>query len=127
MFRTMVDQGGSIEAGIASYSKLVMAEQDRLSDDAYKQVITGCNDDGAIIQKLIKLFLEPLSTDIRQAYAGEESGVGLKDIGNTVVEAWSALVIAKGCLEDPDITDAGESMFQIVNSGEERWKKHSVT
>jgi len=124
MFRTMVDQGGSIEAGLGAYSKLMMAEQDRLSEESYKKVLDGCNDDGAIIQKLIKLFLEPLSTDIRQAYAGEESGVGLPDIGNALVEAWSALVIAKGCLEDPEITDAGESMFKIVNSGEERWKKH---
>jgi hypothetical protein len=124
MFHSMVDQGGSIEAGVAAYSKLMMDEQDRLSEENYKKVLDGCNDDGAIIQKLIKLFLEPLSTDIRQAYAGEESGVGLQDIGNALVEAWSALVIAKGCLEDPDITDAGESMFKIVNSGEERWKKH---
>ena len=57
-------------------------------------MLTGCNDDGAIIQKLIKLFLDPLSTDIRQAYAGEEAGVGLKDIGNAIVEAWSALAVA---------------------------------
>jgi len=124
MFRSMVDQGGSIEAGLGAYSKLMMAEQDRLSEESYKKVLDGCNDDGAIIQKLIKLFLEPLSTDIRQAYAGEESGVGLPDIGNALMEAWSALVIAKGCLEDPEITDAGESLFKIVNSGEERWKKH---
>jgi len=41
MFRTMVDRGGRIKAGIDAYSELVMTEQDRLSEDAYKQVLTG--------------------------------------------------------------------------------------
>ena len=122
--RIRTDRDGSIETGIDSYSDLVMTEQDRLSEDAYKQVLAGCNDDGVIIQKLIKLFLEPLSTDISQSYAGEEAGVGLKDIGNTIVEAWSALAVAKGCLEESDVTDAAESMLGIMNGGEERWKKH---
>jgi hypothetical protein len=73
--------------GIDAYSELVMTEQGRLSEDSYKQLLVRCNDDGVIIQKLIKLFLEPLSTDIRQTYTGEEAGVGLKDIGNAIVDA----------------------------------------
>ena len=60
-------------------------------------MLTACNDDGAITLKLIKSLLEPLSPDLVKAYAGEEAGVGLHDIGNALVKAWSALSVAKAC------------------------------
>jgi hypothetical protein len=84
MFRAMVDNGGDIDAGILAYSELVEAEKEKLSRDAYEKLLVACNDDGAIILKLIKSLLEPLSTDIVEAYAGEEAGVGLHDIRNTI-------------------------------------------
>jgi len=96
MFHTMVDRDGIIETGIDAYSELVMTEEGRLSEDAYKQLLAGCNDDGT----------------------------RLKDIGNAIVEAWSSLAVAKGCLEESDVTDAGESLLSLMNGGQERWKKH---
>jgi hypothetical protein len=109
MFRAMVDNGGDIEAGIMAYSELVKAEKDKLTTEAYDKLLEACNDDGAIILKLIKSLLEPLSTDIVQELAGEEAGVGLHDIGNAIVETWTALSVAKGCLEESFVTDAGEN------------------
>ncbi len=108
MFRVMVDNGGDIEAGILAYSELVSVEKEKLPRDAYEKLLVACNDDGAIILKLIKSLLEPLSTDIKKAYTGEEAEVGLHDIGNTIAEAWTALSVAKGCLEESHVTDAGE-------------------
>ena len=87
-------------------------------------MLTACNDDGAIILKLIKSLLEPLSPDLVKAYAGEEAGVGLHDIGNALAEAWSALSVAKACLKESFVTDADESLTKIVNGTEELWKKH---
>jgi hypothetical protein len=68
-------------------------------------LLSACSDDGAIILKLIKSLLKPLSADLVKEYAGEEAGVGLHDIGNTLTEAWSALSVAKGYLVDSFITD----------------------
>jgi hypothetical protein len=82
-----------------------------------------CNDDGPIILKLIKSLSEPVSTDIKKAYAGE-GGVGLYDIGNTIAEEWTTLSVTKGCLEESYVTDAGEGFLYIINGGEELWKKH---
>ena len=59
-----------------------------------------------------------------KAYAGEEAGVGLHDIGNAMAEAWTALSVAKACLEDSFVTDAEESLTKIMNGTEELWKKH---
>jgi hypothetical protein len=120
----MVDNGGDIEAGILAYSELVSVEKEKLPRDAYEKLLVACNDDGAIILKFIKSLLEPLSTDIKKAYTGEEAGVGLHDIGNTIAEAWTALSVTKGCLEESHVTDAGESFLNIINEGEELWKKH---
>ena len=61
IFRAMVDNGGDIDAGILAYSELVEAEKEELSRDAYEKLLVACNDDGAIILKLIKSLLEPLS------------------------------------------------------------------
>ena len=124
MFRFMVDHGGDIKAGIRSYSGLVSAEKERLSAAEYTKMLTACNDDGAIILKLIKSLLEPLSPDLMKAYAGEEAGVGLHDIGNALAEAWSALPVAKACLEESFVTDEDESLTKIVNGTEEPWKHH---
>ena len=110
MFRVMVDHGGDIKAGIRSYSGLVSAEKERLSAAEYTKMLTACNDDGAIILKLIKSLLEPLSPDLVKAYAGEEAGVGLHDIGTALAEAWSALSVAKACLEESFVTDADECL-----------------
>ena len=60
-----------------------------------------------------------------KAYAGEEAGVGLHDIGNTIAEALSALSVVKGCLEESYVSDAGENFLNILNGGEELWKKHN--
>ena len=87
-------------------------------------MLTGCNDDGAIILKLIKSLLESLSPDLVKAYAGEEAGVGLHDIGNTLVETWSTLSVVKDYLEESFVTDADESLTKIGNGTEELWKKH---
>ncbi len=76
------------------------AEKEKLWRDAHEKLLTACNDDGAIIPKLIESLSEPLLTNIVKAYAGEEAGVGLHDIGNTIAEAWSELSVAKGCLEE---------------------------
>ena len=46
----------------------------------------------------MKSLLEPLSPDLVKAYAGEEAGVGLHDIGNALAEAWSVLSVVKACL-----------------------------
>jgi hypothetical protein len=126
MFRAMADNGGDIEAGILAYAELVAVEREKLQRDAYEKLLVACNDDGAIILKLIKSLLEPLSMDIKKAFAGEEAGVGLHDIGNTKAEAWTALSVAKGYLEESHVTDAGESFLNIINGGEEQelWKKH---
>ncbi len=48
-----------------------------------------------------------------KAYAGEEAGVGLHDIRNALAEAWSALSVAKACLEKSFVTDADESLTKI--------------
>ena len=125
MFRGMVDNGGDIEAGTLTYSELVEAEKDMLPGDVYEKLLVTCNDDGAIILKLIKSLLEPLSTDIVKAYAGEEAGVGLHDIGNTIAEVWTTLSVTKGCLEESYVTDVGEIFLNIINGGEELWKKHN--
>jgi hypothetical protein len=66
-----------------------------LSREVYDKLLNAYNDDGAIILKLIKSLLEPLSTDIVKAYAGEEAGVALHDIGNPPAEVWSAFSVAK--------------------------------
>ena len=58
-------------------------------------------------------------------YAGEEAGVGLHDIGNTLTKVWSALSVAKGYVEDSFITDTGEDLMSIVKGGEELGKKHN--
>ena len=84
-------------------------EKPKLSRDSHEKFLIVCNDNGAIILRLIKILLEPLSTDIVKAYAGEEAGVGLHDIGNTIAEAWSAR----------------ENFLYILNGGEELWKKHN--
>jgi len=60
-----------------------------------------------------------------KTYVGKETGVGLYDIGNIIAEEWSALFVAKECLEESYVTDAGESFLNIINGGEELWKKHS--
>ena len=115
MFCVMIEHGGDIKAGIRSYSGLVSAEKERLSAAEYTKMLTTCNDDGAIILKLINSLLEPLPPDLVKAYAGEEAGVGLHDIGNALAEAWSALSGAKACLEESVVTDADESLTKIVN------------
>jgi hypothetical protein len=61
-------QRGDIEAGILAYSELVAVEKEKLPTDADEKLLVACNDDGAIILKLIKSLLEPLSTDIKKAY-----------------------------------------------------------
>ena len=86
MFREMVDHGGDIQ-------EVVRAEKERRSVEASTKLLSACNDDGAIILKLIKKLLEPLSADLVKAYAGEEAGVGLHDIDNKLAEAWSVLSI----------------------------------
>jgi hypothetical protein len=68
--------------------------------------------------------LEPLSTDIKKTYVGEEVGVGLYDIGKTIGETWTTLSVTKGCLEESHVTDTGESFLNIINGGEELWKNH---
>ena len=64
MFRVVIDHGGDIKAGIKSYSGLASAEKERLSAAEDTKMLTSCNDDGAIILKLIKSLLEPLSPDL---------------------------------------------------------------
>ena len=96
MFRVMIDHGGDIKTGIKSYSSLVS----------------------------VKSLLETLSPDLVKAYAGEEVGVGLQDIGNTLAESWSELSVAKTYLEESFVTDADESLTKIVNRTEELWKKY---
>jgi hypothetical protein len=66
-----------------------------LSREVYDKLLNAYNDDGAIILKLIKSLLEPLSTDIVKAYAGEEAGVALNDIGNPPAEVWSAFSVTR--------------------------------
>ena len=124
MFRTIVDKDGDIKAGVKMYADLVSAHKETMSPSEYKKLLEGCNDDGEIVLKLIKGLLEPLSPDLVKAYAGEEAGVGLHDIGNAMAEAWTALSIAKACLEDSFVTDADESLTKVVNGTEELWKKH---
>ena len=82
-------------------------------------MLTVCNDDGAIILKLIESLLESLSPDLVKAYTGEEAGLGLHDIGNALAEAWSVLSVAKACLEESLATDADERLTKIVNGTEE--------
>ena len=95
-------------------------EKPKLSRDSHEKFLIVCNDNGAIILRLIKILLEPLSTDIVKAYAGEEAGVGLHDIGNTIAETWSTLSVAKGYLEESYVADSGESFLNIINGWEER-------
>jgi hypothetical protein len=113
MFHAMVDNGGDIEAGIMAYSELVKSEKDKLTTKAYDKLRDACNDDWAIILKLIKSLLEPLSTDIVQVLAGQEAGVGLHDIGSAIVEAWAGLSVTKGCSEESFVTDAGEMIESV--------------
>jgi hypothetical protein len=120
----MVDNGGDIETGIMTYSELVKAEKDKLTTEAYDKLRSTCNDDGTIILKLIKSLLDPLSTDIVKAFTGEEAGVGLHDIGSTIVETWTVLSVAKGCLEESFVTDSGENFLNIVNGGQNLFQKH---
>ncbi len=117
-------QRGDIEAGILAYSELVAVEKEKLSRDTDEKLLVACNDDGAIILNLIKSLLEPLSTDIKKAYTGEEAGVGLHDIGITIDEVWTVLSVTKGSLEESHVTDSGERFLNIINGGGEFWKKH---
>ena len=100
MFRVMVDHGGDLKTGIRSYSGLVSAKKERLSAAEYTKMLTACNDDGAIILKLIKSLLEPLSPDLVKAYAGEEAGVGLhrKCIGRSMVRALCCEGLLRGII-----------------------------
>jgi hypothetical protein len=70
--------------------------------------------------------LEPFSKDIVKTYTGEEVGVGLHDIGNTIVETWSAISVTKGYLEESYTTDTGGNFLNIINGGKELWKKHNT-
>ena len=95
MFRTIIDNDGDIKVGVRSYSGLVSAQKESMTQDEYNKLLEACNDDGAIVLTLIKGLLEPLSPDLVKAYAGEEAGVGLHDIGNDMTESWTTLSVVK--------------------------------
>jgi hypothetical protein len=124
MFRTIIDNDGDIKAGVRSYAGLVSSQKESMTQVEYNKLLEACNDDGAIVLKFIKDLLEPLSPDLVKVYAGEEAGVGLHDIGKAMTEAWTALSVAKACLEDSFVTDAEENLTKIMNGTEELWKKH---
>ena len=88
-------------------------------------MLSACSDDGAIILKHIKSLLEPLSADRVKEYAGEEAGVELHDIGNTLAETWSALSVAKEYLGDSFITDS--IMAEMDYDIDRHVKKYRVT
>ena len=95
MFRTIIDNDGDIKAGVRSYAGLVSAQKESMTQAEYNKLLEVCNDDGVIVLKLIKGLLEPLSPDLVKAYAGEEAGVGLHDIGNAMAESWTTLSVVK--------------------------------
>ena len=95
MFRTIIDNDGDIKAGVRSYTGLVSAQKESMTQAEYNKLLEACNDDGAIVLKLIKGLLEPLSPDLVKAYASEEAGVGLHDIGKAMAEAWTALSVER--------------------------------
>ena len=76
-------------------------------------MLSTCSDDGTIILKFIKSLLEPLSADLVKEYAGEEAGVGLYGIGNTLAECENTEELMMNMDEEEvnDLSDTSDSMM----------------
>jgi hypothetical protein len=79
-------------------------------------MVAAC-DDGRILGKIVELAFVPISTALTREIPGDSNHHGIRDIGDTLKQGFTALAAAIRLMTEADPMEMSDDFFELANKG----------
>ena len=118
--RAAKDAGGSALKALQTYYGIRNSARDAATTaEAKADIMAASGDDGRVLGKIVELAFVPISTALAREMLGDSNHHGIRDIGHTLQQGFTAFTAAVRLMAKADPKEMANDFFELALMGSE--------